>query len=467
MAIPFLGTAGLFTRLGKLGLLAKQLRSYQNSQYTNMTDPVVGVVGQYVYESDLQAEMGSSYIGILDSSGTGIGGPIQSLANDTINRMVFRDNPQLGQTLTTGNVVTSFQEVVRQMKSQGVTVLSVPITVTPKNFVGNGNGVINVSTRRPSDGLVLENSFSETLLLTCTSDSYSGSATVGNEPFILTGAGSQNNPFAFNWPLGSNCRTRLSSINGDSYNSQGNVLTNSGFERFTSIANIPNNWTLELGTAGTTVFQETSSIFGGASALRILGDGTTNFRLTQKFGTSSGTTTSLSSLSQYCVCVFARRDGSAISSGVLTVDLVDGTGAPIADQLGNPNSFTIDLTSLSVTYGGFVGTFRTPQVLPSTVKIRLNLTTGLTNSRSVFLDKMSMGLMTQSYTSGPFVAVHSGANPFAINDYATASIVNGRGVGGTLSTFQTLLSRLIPQVRANELLLPSSTNPMVSDNLIG
>ena len=464
MAIPMYGGVGdLFNRVGKIGALIKNTRSYQATQLTSMTSTTTGVVAQFNAESDIQAEMGSSYIGLLNGFGN-VGNFCQQMAQDTVNRMVFRDQPQLNQTLTQTNLVASLQEVIRQMQQQGATVLAMTVTGTPGTVVGTGNGVMNVSVKRPSDGRTLENALAESVLFTCTSDSYTGSAEAGNEGFSVTGTGSAGY-FDFNWPLGSNASVSLSAIDGNSDASAGNDLTNSGFENWT--ANVPDNWTLVVGTAGTNISEETVLVYAGSAALKITGDaGGTLTELTQEFDNSTdGTPTALDPTVQKSVNLFVRRDGVAAGAGVLQVAWVDENDSVILDEAGTANSFTIDLTALTVNYTSYLSTFRSPSIMPGTVKFRLKLTTALTNGRSVYVDTVSQGDMTQLYTSGPYFAVHSGDVPFQISDYGYTAVTNSRGSGGTLSTFQTLFDTLFG-MRQLDLLLPSSSSPAISDSLI-
>lgn len=464
-------TGNLFNRLGKLGLLIKQMRSYQNSQLTNITDTTIGAVAQYTAESDLQALLGGSYIGQLNSAGS-IGGLASNIAEQTLNRIIFRDQPQLSQTLTQLQITTSLTSLIQQMKMAGASVLVMTVAATPTLFTNAitnvGNGVIVASVRRPFDGLMLENAFAENLLFTCLSDSYNGSATAGNEGFAVNGTGSAN-PFDFNWPLGSNANTGLAAIDGNSSNSAGNGLTNSGFETFTG--NSPNNFVIEVGTAGTQVFQEISIVYDPApsNAVRILGDGTTLTTLSQTFNSSAGTSGVLNPQTQYSVNLFLRRDGVAAAAGQMVVELTDGFGAVINDANGQPNTFTINLTTLTTNYAAYNGVFRTPVILPAVQKIRLRQTAGnaLTTGRSVYIDKLSMGIQQQIYRSGPFIAIHAGSIPFAVNDYSTCQITNSRGAAGTLDTFQTLFSRLFfNTIYSSEFILPSSNTPTLSDNAL-
>ncbi len=461
----------LFNRLGKLGLTIKSLKAAQATLLTNYTDTVNGVVAQYNAESDLQALMGGSYIGLLNGIADSNGSLMQQLAEVTSNRMVFRDNPRLNQNLSQSNNLASLLEIIRQMKVQGATVLAMPVTAIPvvaagppgPNFTGVGNGILVASVRRPFDGLVLENSFSELLLFTCTADSYSGTASVGNEAFVVTGAGNEPDLFAFDWPLGSNAQTGLNAIYGEGNDNLGNLLNNSGFESWAS--NKPSNFLVDVGVGGTNFLQETGIVYTGSSSFRIVGDGATQIQLRQLFG---GIVGNLTPQTQYAVNLFARRGGTSVSAGVLTISLVDQNNVTINDQNGSPNSFTCNLTTTTSTgWIAFNGAFRTPEIMPTSQYLKLQLTTPVNAGANVYLDTMGMGLMQQMYTGGPFVAVFAGSIPFAIGDYGNIQVTNSRGAAGTLSTFQTLAYQLYTEIGTNELLLPSSNSPNISDTLIG
>lgn len=469
MAISFSSAPGnLFNRLGKVGALIANVRAHQNTQLTAMTDATTGVTAQLNGEPDIQAMMGASYIGIL-SSAEAAGSTAQQIAQAVADRMVFRDNPQQGQSLTSQNVPASLAEIIRQMKVAGASVLAATVAASTSAFTGTGNGAVITSVVRPFDGKALENAFAENVTFQCTADSYSGGAQAGNESFGVNGDGNQDDLFAFNWPLGSGGSTSLSAINGAADNSQGNLLTNSGFDKWDSATLLPTSWELTVGAAVTHVNEETSIVFGdaGSSALRLTGDGSNLTTLRQTFNDSSGTSGTLQPQTQVSFAVWMRRDGTAPAAGSLRIELVDGNGAVIQDANGANNAFDVDLTLLSTVYAAFTGVFRLPAIMPSTYRVQYRLTTALTNGRSVYLDRGGMGYMSQLYTSGPFLNVHSGASPFLLNDYATATVTNSRGAAGTLTTFQTLLARLFPSdVYGSELLFPSSATPTIPDSLI-
>jgi hypothetical protein len=114
-------------------------------------------------------------------------------------------------------------------------------------------------------------------------------------------------------------------------------------------------------------------------------------------------------------------------------------------------------------YAPYGGPVRTPRSMPDEVYVDLILTTALTDGRSVYADLLSMTGMTQLYLGGPSLSVHSGGAAPAMNDLGTLAVVNPRGAGGTLSTWQTLLARLFPEASGSELLFPSSDAPSLLD----
>ncbi len=469
MPFPLYGAPGcLFDGWGKMGAIVSEIDALHVVLEPALIDLTTGVLGQLNSFPILGAQVGGTYVNLLGSVEQPCSS-MQSLAQNFINALVYAYQAQYNQNLTTPNLPSSIAFVLQQMAAQNATVLQMTVGAVIGAFSGTGNGVVNISLKRPSDGRFLENAFQELVLFTCSSDSYSGSSAAFNERFLVTGQGSEPDVFAFDWPLGSNGITSINAINGDASNSAGNLLTNSGFTLWT--LNVPNKWTLAVGTAGVNIQQNSSIVYSAGSSAQIIGDGLgTLTSLVQAFKSSStGTPASLTQQTQLSVNLFLRCGGTIPSQGVLQVDLIDGSGTIITDQAGTPNVFTVDLTTLSVNWSSAMGGFRLPIILPSSYSFRMHLTTPLPNGVFIYVDKVSCGLMNQLYVQGPFVAVHSGSIPFVqspVPDQATCQITNSRGAGGTLNTWQTLLFRLLPLGAQTELIWPSSPSPSVSDGLI-
>src|SRR4051812_7155311 len=94
----------LFNRLGKLGKVLKYLHDYQNNQYYNLGDLTYGAVAQYNAEPDIQAIIGANYLNAMTPPES-IANLVQQVAVQTINRVVYRDNPQISQTLSQLNTL--------------------------------------------------------------------------------------------------------------------------------------------------------------------------------------------------------------------------------------------------------------------------------------------------------------------------------------------------------------------------
>lgn len=453
----------VFNQLGNTGYLLNQCRTYQGNLQNSLTNLSNGSLTQYAAMSQVQALIGSNYINQVNSPGSTLGGLLQNVATQALNAQIFASNPRISQTLQSLNIVASLQELIRQMKVAGATVLQMSVSATVPtgsnggNFTGTGNGIINYSLRRPSDGLLLENIFPELLQFVCTQDSYTGGASAGNEGFIITGQGSETNVFAYDWPLGSNCQLTLNAINGDSSNANGNILTNSGFTTASSgNTNFPANWVLTTGTPGTNIFLNSGIIYTSGNSLQFLGDGSTLININQPFNNSTtGTGGILSPLAQYSLNLFMRRGGTSVSAGILTVDLVDQNNNVIQDQNGVANTVSFNLNTLSTNWTAYQGVFRTPQVLPTNQFLRMRLTTAINSGASCYIDKSSLGFFSQAYTSGPWLAVHSGNINFVASDYSSISISNAFAGGGNQTTFQCLMNKLF-SMQSNDLLLPSS-----------
>ena len=473
MAIPLFGAAGaLFNRLGKHGLVANQGASYQSSQLTNLTNTTTGLVAQYSGESDLQALVGSTYIGVLNSVGGGFSGLLRTLAEGTFNRMVFRDQARLSQTLSQINVLDSVLEVVRQMKVQGASVRqhdSVAATAaafTRNNSSLQGLGIMTASVVRPRDGLVVQHAFAEEIECLVSTDSNVGGAVAGNETIGFSGKGIENDVWAFNWPLGSGCSGTVQAIDGSVNNGGGNKLINSGFESW--VANTPANYTVASGAS--LIARETSIFYGpSGSSLRITGDGTTLANFRQGFnGLANGTTDTLDPITQYSFNIYARSGGAG-ATGQVVVDLVDGNLNVVNDEAGTANSLTINLANLTTDWQAFNFFIRTPLIMPSSYSLRFRNPAGqpVNNGGIVYLDKASLGNAVQTVSSGVYLACHSGATPFALDDRALVTTTNGRGASGTLNTFQTLVYRLLyPLMKDQEIILRYSTTPNILDSLL-
>ena len=454
MGIPWTGTGGLFTRMGCMGRMLRDLNLFQQAQY--QTD-FLNVVAQYGTEPALIAALSTAADGGRQAVGS-IGSTLKTLATNTVNTMIWEANAQSSRT----DILTSLKEVIAEMQAQAQTVQACTVTIGGTAGTSNtGTGVFVGSTKR-GDGLVQENTYAETAVLTCTADARTGGATSGNETFRFAGDVAQTNTLHWEWPLGSGASTSFTAIDGTKDNSSNNLLTNSGFETF--VANAPSNWTIITGTAGTNLKQSTGTFYSGAGSLQFVGDGATLTSIAQQFNSSStGTAGTLLPDTVYHGNVFLKLDATP-GAGALTIDLIDGTSTVVNDDQGTANSYTVTLSAIPLPWAAYSFAFRTPKLLPSAVKIRLRLSTALSSGSNLFIDHFGFGAATKLYSGGPYGSVFSGSTAFLLNDSFSVVTTNDRGKSYGLQTFQTLFARLFAMM-SNELLLPSSASPTITDSL--
>jgi hypothetical protein len=451
MSIPLLGTGGLFTRLGKLAKVLYAVSGHQAALNT-----VFGqIAAQYAtLNLDIGGRLANAQVGLVRGQ-SGIVATLRQAASDTVLAMVLADQPAAGRATT-----DALKEVIRQMivGSASVQVCSVGVTVAALGSP-TGTGTMVYTTKR-GDGLVQENLFAEVGRLLCTADSFSGGQTAGREPFAYVGPSSQGGGiFDYDWPVGSDANTQLVAVSADqNAATSGNLLTNGNFESSGS------NWSITGGVLNTDYAFDTSTPFRGLIDLKFIAGTAATPVFAQVFGDgTNGTGAAPAPLTSYIVNLWVKRDG-VVSAGVLTVDLVDGSGSIINDQQGAANSFTKTLSGLTTSYTPVNGTFRLPAEPPATIKLRVRISTALTGA-NVYVDDVCMTPATALYTGGPGLAVFSGVTPFATGDTWTVTQTNDRGGATYAATWQAVFDRFF-SMRSLGLLLPSSGSPTIADSLI-
>lgn len=398
-----------------------------------------------------------------------LSGFLSGKASQTVQDMVNADVALRSKTLA-----VALQTLVSQMKSGAQSVQASVPAVGAQTAVGTpvGNPVLVFSVKR-GDGLTLEYALPETLTFTTSRDSQGGGA-AGNETLSVNGQAAAD-PFAYNWPAGSGINgVSLQLVDGSKYlGATGNLLNNSDFTTFTT-ANLPDNWTALVGAAGTDIFNGGSGNAytpgGAGGSLQFTGTGAALLvSVAQPFaatpGTGAGTGgTSATLLPDTVYHLNGWLKCSATpTAGVAEFALVDGSNAVINDDQAVANSFTKSLTAVSTTYVNFNGAFRTPAVLPSTVKLRVRLSTAIDSGKSCYFARLALTQATQLYApQGPFVAGFSGANKTYLNDTWTAAVTNTFGI----MQREFLRNFKMPSIVAGGLILPSSGSPTILDSYV-
>lgn len=467
MALDFTTVpGGMFPRIGRVLKLSFLLSPYEAALPAAFLD----VFNQYLTTLEpvgSQVELSADQ---LTRVASGVMGFATQAATDTVQGMVLGDQPSQSGTLQ-----SALNEVIRQMKLQSKTVQASAIAVTPTVLTGSvGTGVLLTSTKR-GDGLVQENSIQETLRLVCTQDAYTGGTTQGQEQFGLTGSPATAGTWDYDYPTGSGASVSVRAVSADQDGSStGNLLTNGNFEAWTPATpdaptNVLNNWTLGGASVwGTDLAQDPTATQpqSGLYCLRFIPGTGVNTALHQTFGdAANGTNPTPKGLNSYAVNLWLRKQSGTVTAGVLTVELVDDTGTVTQDAQGVNNSFTVTLSTLTTSYVAYNGVFRLNATPPTTIWLRLRVSTALTGA-SVLADNICLTPLTPFYQGGPgFTVLSNAAVPFVSGDGWNLAVTNDEGGATYLATFQAGFDRLFGMKSLN-LLLPSSGSPNISNALI-
>ena len=104
---------------------------------------------------------------------------------------------------------------------------------------------------REYNGILSQLADDDTMTLTCISDSETDGATEGQELFQWAGKPRQSGGL-YHWEdFGSGSGPNVTVLNGTG------IVTNGEFENFTT--NAPDSWTIDTGSAGTTIFEDTDA----------------------------------------------------------------------------------------------------------------------------------------------------------------------------------------------------------------
>lgn len=469
-----LNLTNLFTALGRIGRNAYIIASGAQDLQETPFDTLVG----YAYINPAWvASLAQSYDAMIRSESGGMG--VWSDAAATILQgLVSEENAVYGSSLGQSLAFLN-NEMVAQNKTIAECTIGSSVSAEAANV---GSPAVFVILKR-GDGIILQNTIAEEGNLLFTSDSYTGGATAGQEPWQYTGApnvsslgtGVAVGLWDWDWPQGSGVQASGVCIAGDDEaNEAGNFLTNGDFESWTGATPVVlDYWKLTVGTWGTSITRSgsTEGIDGGYCVEFVAG--AVNNTLTQQFDSSTsdgtdataGTVANPTAFASYAFNVWLKADG-VISAGVMTVSLVDGSDVVIADQSGTNNSTDIALTAHDTDWVAHPIDFRLPVIVPDVIRLKIAISTDLAGA-NLFMDWAAFCRPTNLYAGGPNVAVFSepavpieaGPDP----DGFQITFTNDRAGASFGATFQTLVNRLF---QAADLILPYSGSPDFADTLI-
>lgn len=439
MTVDLDSGTGLFDKIGKLLYILKITNAFlggtaSDELPTEVEDALEKFDGESVLIRSAVSALPAAMVSF--QSKTEMIATIRAAIQNAIVEVVDADDPLPQKT-----VVRAYQRLIDQMVAGSETVdANEPSIATVAGSGNTGNAVV-VTTLTDGLGNVRELAIPEDLVISVSSNSTAGSEELSIEGERKLGADDLSYYFDTD---GSGEDASSTVVDPASTN----ILTNGQFENFTSDA--PDNWTIDTGAATTDLEDETSDFYRGAKALKIKGDGSTLVAISQDL-------LGLSALTPYAANLWTRKSGT-VSAGTLVIDLYDGSSV-INDEAGNANSMSIDLSAESTSYAAHNAVFRLPDPIPTTVKLRVRLTTAITSGGAILVDDLAMASMTELYTNGPFVRVFTGDTSLDLDDTWTVTVTNDfRG------DFQTWLYRCLGLG-----LLPSNSagSETIADSLIG
>jgi len=471
MAVTLTSTNGLFTALGKIYGAIRSTNGQRgdtapaSSGNWGSGGPAIKALGTQIDDirSTIPSGFANLYDGIYQTKSSmktqqrQYISDLTTLARNLVVEMVHAD-----ANLPQKTEAYALRELVRQMVASSDSVEANSVSVSVSAGGSNvGTCQINATVKGPN-GVNREYVYAENIEVTCTTDQFTG--TLGNEVFSAAGELAESDKFATNWPDGSGCSSSLTMIDYEGDQSAGNYLTNSDFQDWTGSTPAADDWTILVGTAGTSVVRESSTVYSGTYSMEFISDGSSLLSIAQPFASSG--TYALKPATVYSVCFYTRA-GSAQSAGVLKVDLVNSANSNVADDAGNANEVSVTLSSESTSaWTEHKGFFRTPSNLPTGCKIRIRTSTAHDNTESIFIGGLSVGLATEAYPGGPYLAAHRGSTAVLAGDIWTVAVSNGWG-----SLFQLFFAQLFDMatmgVNGGRLQLPSDGSPTVADSLVG
>lgn len=474
MTITLIGSGGIFTILGAIACATRNINGARHTsnpspssqwgasgpQIRNITTSISNIIAAHsVAQEKYYDGIRSIEAGYVSAQTTALSG-LKALAQSELIAIVNADTPLPSLTVT-----EAMKTLIKQMKASSDTVLRCAVARTVTAGSGNVGNATVICSPTGRYGVPQEYALAETLVATCIGDAdgNGSTATAGNEPIQIIAPAANSDKFSQLWPQGSAANVQINVIDPDT-DAGTNLLTNSNFETW-ALSTVPDNWTILVGTGGTSVKKATTNTYGvdSTNALQFVGDASELTSVVQSFAASAGagTTATLKPATVYGFNIWVYVD-VVPAAGVFKVDLVDGSNAVINDDAGTANTLTQAITALTgATYTNISGFFRTPSNIPATMKLRLRLSTALSVGSKLNIDFAAMGESTQLYTAGPYVNAFRASTDLSYNDTWTIAITNDRA-----GIFQTWFEQAF-DMSAMGLILPSAAaGNTVNENLV-
>lgn len=404
MSITLTGTGGLFTRLGKLFQIKERV-------YTHQTDASAGIEKETL---DLVAEFADADLHMLQQIPQTIlqhqmiaAGFYTALDAAAANIVIEMADAAYG--LPARTLDEALKALITQMESDSDTVDGSTLTLTmpspPFPATGDGSAYVIFDDNYEYGDNSIQYARDDLWIVRCTGDAQV-TGTAGRETFTVFSSAANPDTRDPDWPggTGQSFAVRATDANETPGKTVGRTsLRNGSFETFT-VANIPDDWQVAVGAAGTD-FGQGAEYYRGAASLELINTATLA-SLYQNLDGSDGA--KLIPSERYMLLCRYRCDAGT-SAGAVTIDLSDSGGS----SFGTP----VVLNSYSTSWAIGYAVQDTPAVLPSSPRLRVRVTTQLTGG-SMYIDDLVLARMYRLGTSGPWCVVIPGQTPFVLNDEA-------------------------------------------------
>jgi hypothetical protein len=396
----------------------------------------------------------------------GIAGDIQAGAIKTLIDLTD-DNYSLAKKTTFNAVAELIKQMLADSKTVDGNTISIGATSAGGSNVGNGTFVfsevaplIDRMGHRPGN-LHVQTIKTETITADCIQDSTSRLTPESQEMFRVYGQRAEHK-FSENWPRGSGASIVVSATSPRLNGGRGpgkNVLHNSDFEEFTS--NDPDHWTIATGTAGTHVFAAGSGATQ-SNALKLVGDGSTNPKLTQTLRTTAGSLGQLNTDKPYTISFLAKyataRPGQTLRVSVTS----DGSTVYNSGTIGRVMQATVASATLTTSYALYSIRCFTPLSLGKNSVVTIDFAGNMDNTSEVFIDDLVIAQMHTMGAGCGHVQVIPGATSYRVGDSFTAAITNNNE-GAMQNEFDRFFG-----MQSMDLALPADTggSENIDDSLI-
>ena len=408
MAITYTGSNGLFTRLGALIYMMDAIRTHQNNLKTLFDN----VQGEYSAADRYMIDQLSGNLEMRQMEAGNILLDVQAAAVKTLVEMLWVDaQTSSTRTMRTKAIEDALVYLIRDMDATSNSVEGTTVAGGVLGTSGTGNGTMLFLNEAPNVLLGSTNDWpnirTDLLVAQCIQDAQDGALTAGSELFRITGMASYGG-LDWRFPAGSGAQMTLASATaGIDYGTQyANIGTNTDLEDWTS--NVPDQWSVVTGTAGTDFLKETGTFYRGASCLKAAATSTT-WRIRQQLGSPSGSLGTIQPDRPYAIVFAAKKDASA--TGAIRVSIKDASNS-IVGSMTRALTVASDLTTSWALYST---TVRSPKVLPAASYIMVEATTGI-GTAAVYIDEVVVCEMKPIAPGGQALSIIAGSTNYIVED---------------------------------------------------